>query len=541
LPQTGGKFQLMRTIPPNYRTAPRSVRKTKMNRMRLGILLFFSLMPLLYAGSATALAMPQDSEVSVIKADVTLVPVDAVVRDKNGALVDSLQINDFTVYDNGVAQAIALFSHEEMPLDVALVVDGSGSERSYVLELQNAALAVLQHLNPKKDQVALFCFGLGTIQLTGLTTDRLLLTHMIGKIPNMGGTDIKEALWEAAHFMRSRDPNRRRAIILISDNCESAESSKNNKETLDEMLEANAILYSIQTPGDNAGNIVANPKEIALLAGKTGGVVLNAKSVSDFHTALNSAIVSLKRSYTLGFYPSDKGKDGSYHTLKVKLTSYSDYGVQARAGYYVLGPSSSKIDKKTNEPDGRSRNSTPNFQGLLLPPTAPEFNNSSFISFFLQQIRQLENYDALLMQLSSDQRIHFAAAAKSYATPEGKINITIDLKIDAAQLFFQFVDGRYKGLLYVGILQNHKLIGGVRGYALSYSEEGFGQAVQSTIPLSITMSPPKPGDIQILVFQGPFSPLSFRVFRGMPSAIFGIQSVHPITEPQPSPLASPPQ
>jgi Ca-activated chloride channel homolog len=511
-----------------------------MNRMRLGILLFFSLMRLPHAGSAAALAMPQDREVSVIKADVTLVPVDAVVRDKNGALVDNLQINDFMVYDNGVAQEIALFSHEEMPLDVALVVDGSGSERSYILELQNAALAVLQHLNPKKDQVALFCFGSGTIQLTGLTTDRLLLNHMIGKIPSMGGTDIKDALWEAAHFMRSKDPNRRRAIILISDNCESAQIMKNNKETLDEMLEANAILYSIQTPGDNFGNTAANPKEIALLAVKTGGEVLNAKSVSDFHAALNSVILSLKHSYTLGFYPSDKGKDGSYHTLKVKLNSHSDFGIQARTGYYVLGSYTSKIDKKNKEPDSRSRNIAPNYQGQLLSPTAPQSDNSRFISLFLQQIMQLENNDALLKQLPRDQRLHFAATAKSHATPEGKQNITIDLKIDAAQLFFQFVDGRYKGLLYVGILQKNKLIGDVRGYALSYSEEGFGQAIQSTIPLSITMSPPKPGDIQLLVFQGPFAPAAISVF-GFASLIFDIQSVHPIIEPKPSPSASPPK
>jgi Ca-activated chloride channel homolog len=500
--------------------------------MRLGILLFFSLMPLPHAGSDAALTMPQDREVSVIKADVTLVPVDAVVRDKNGALVDNLQIKDFMVYDNGVAQEIALFSHEEMPLDVALVVDGSGSERSYVLELQNAALAVLRHLNPKKDQVALFCFGSGTIQLTGLTKDRLLLNHMIGKIPAMGETDIKDALWKAAHFMRSKEPNRRRAIILISDNCESASSMKNNKETLDEMLEANAILYSIQTPGDNAGNTVANPKEIALLAGKTGGEVINAKSLSDFHTALNSAILSLKHSYTLGFYPSDKGKEGSYHTLKVKLSSHADFGVQARTGYYVLGSSTSKIDKKNNEPNSHSLNSASNYQRQLLPPSSPELDNSRFISLFLQQIMQLENNDALLMQLSGDQRIHFAATAKSFATPEGKKSITIDLKIDAAQLFFQFVDGRYKGLLYVGILQKNQLIGDVRGYALSYSEEGFGQAIQSTIPLSITISPSKPGDIQTLVFQGPFTP-SFSYFLGIPSANFGIQSVHPTIEPKP--------
>jgi Ca-activated chloride channel homolog len=509
--------------------------ETKMNRMRLGILSFFSLMLLPHTGSAAVLAIPQDRDISVITADVTLVPIDAVVRDKNGALVDNLKIHDFAVFDNGVAQQITLFSHEEMPLDVALVVDGSLSERSYVLELQNAALAVLQQLNPKNDRVALFCFASGTIQLTGLTQDRFLLKNAIGKIPIMGGTDIKDALWEAAHFMRSKDPNRRRAIILISDNCETAPSNHKNKEALDEMLEANAILYSIQTPGDNSGNpaIAANLKEVALLAGKTGGAVLDAKSVSDFHTALNSAIMSLKHSYTLGFYPSDKGKDGSYHTLKVKLNSNSDCGIQARAGYYVLGPSTSKIDEKNKKPDSDSRKAAPNNRGLLPSSAAPDLDNPRFINFFLQQIiHDVENDAAYRKRLSSAQRIHFAATAKSHATPADKKNVIIDLKIDAAQLFFQFADGHYKGILYVGILQNNRLIGDIRGYTLKYPEEGFGQALQSTIPLSITMSPPKPGDIQILIFQGP----SFT----SESTIIGIQSVPIQPENQsPSPSASP--
>jgi hypothetical protein len=234
--------------------------------------------------------------------------------------------------------------------------------------------------------------------------------------------------------------------------------------------------------------------------------------------------MSLKHSYTLGFYPSDKGKDGSYHTLKVKLNSYADYSVQARAGYYVLGSPASKIDNKNKAPDSRSRKAAPNNRDLLPLSAAPDLDNQNFIRLFLQQILHPENNDTLKKQLSGDQRIRFAATAKSHATPEGKQNIIIDLKIDVAQLSFQFTDGRYKAVLYVGILQKNKLIGDVRGYALSYAEEGFGQAIQSTIPLSITMPPPKHGDIQMLVFQSPFASTSFFLF-GVQSANFGIQSV----------------
>jgi hypothetical protein len=134
-----------------------SIRKTKMNIRRVGIFLFFSQM-LLYAGVATELPMQQDQNVPAIKAEVSLVPVDVTVRNKEGSFVDNLQAKDFVVYDNGVAQKIDIFSHDEMPLDVALVVDG-GPDDSYKLELHNAAMTVLQQLNPKKDRVALFSTG----------------------------------------------------------------------------------------------------------------------------------------------------------------------------------------------------------------------------------------------------------------------------------------------------------------------------------------------------------------------------------------------
>jgi VWFA-related protein len=223
--------------------------------MFFGILYFFLQMLMPQFGNAAESPMPQDRDVPAIKADVSLVPVDVTVRNKDGSFVDSLQAKDFIVYDNGVARKIDLFSHEEMPLDVALVVASGENEQPYMLELQHAAMTVLQQLNPKNDRVALFCTGMWrygyAYQLTGLTQDRLLLTHQIGKIPNLHGSSLKDAVWEAALCLQSKGgPHRRRAIILISNHYELTLIGHSYKETLDEMLEAGTIFYSIQIPGN---------------------------------------------------------------------------------------------------------------------------------------------------------------------------------------------------------------------------------------------------------------------------------------------------
>jgi hypothetical protein len=64
----------------------------------------------------------------------------------------------------------------------------------------------------------------------------------------------------------------------------------------------------------------------------------------------------------------------------------------------------------------------------------------------------------------------------------------------------------------VGILQKNKLVGKIKEFALNYPEEGFGQALQSKMPLSITISPPKNGDIQVLIAnQGDVGLLSYGI------------------------------
>jgi hypothetical protein len=99
-----------------------------------------------------------------IKTKIALVSLDAVVRNKKGEFIDDLQQSDFKIYDDEVAQEIAVFSHDYKPLDIALVIDASSSEQKYRSQLREATLDVLQKLNPKEDRAALFCFGTYPIQ-----------------------------------------------------------------------------------------------------------------------------------------------------------------------------------------------------------------------------------------------------------------------------------------------------------------------------------------------------------------------------------------
>ena len=70
----------------------------------------------------------QLQEDAPIRVNVRLVRILATVKDPSGALVGSLNKDDFQVRDNGVPQNISVFERQtDQPLSVALLIDNSGS------------------------------------------------------------------------------------------------------------------------------------------------------------------------------------------------------------------------------------------------------------------------------------------------------------------------------------------------------------------------------------------------------------------------------
>src|SRR5260370_38336881 len=96
----------------------------------------------------------QDQGQGTIRVDVNLVLVDATVKTKDGQILANLKKDDFEVREDGVAQKVEIFSRDELPLDVALVLDLSDSIGPFLAPLRNAATIALAALNPG-DEAAL--------------------------------------------------------------------------------------------------------------------------------------------------------------------------------------------------------------------------------------------------------------------------------------------------------------------------------------------------------------------------------------------------
>ena len=279
-----------------------------------------------------------------MRVDVQLVLVEAFVRDERGP-VDTLAKEDFRLYEDGVAQEIRHFSRDELPLAVALVVDRSGSVAPFMPELRRAAYQALSQLK-RGDQVCLFSFASEVERLEDLTTDRNRIAERIADIRAGGGTNIVDAVFDAAYYLSVAARDRRRAIILVSDNQATVRGHSSQAETIRLALEAGVTVYSLKTPGEATPLTLKIPVwlggagSVRRITEETGGEILDVRGAGSLGAALAGVISRLKTRYTLGYQSTNPARDGSFRKIDVALTERFgrpglNYSVHARRGYYA--------------------------------------------------------------------------------------------------------------------------------------------------------------------------------------------------------------
>ncbi len=287
-----------------------------------------------------------------VKVDVNLVPIDVVVHDRSGQPKAALRKEDFRVFEDGVEQPIQMFSKDQAPLAVALVIDRSGSVTPLMGRIKTAAYQALQQLK-RDDTVCLFAFAGDVQRLDDLTNDRRRIAERIGTIKAGGGTHLMDAVDEALRYMHQAAPDHRRAVILISDNLE-GDSLTSVDRVVQTALESEAVVYSLKLterkiPHGMGSSILGLPipsipvpsigkDPVSTITQDTGGELFSVSS-SAIDSAFSSAISRLRLRYTLGYSPDKRSGSRHYHAVEVKLASRfgkagTDYTVLSRRGYY---------------------------------------------------------------------------------------------------------------------------------------------------------------------------------------------------------------
>jgi Ca-activated chloride channel family protein len=285
------------------------------------------------------------ASVATFKVDVNLVLVEVGVHDEHGHAAGNLKQEDFRIFEDGKEQEIRTFSHEELPLAVALVIDNSSSIVAALEELRAGALDTLALLK-RDDQVAIFSFGEKPEMVEGLTSDHEALSVDLWALSPYGGTALNDGLYEAALYLGRVARERRRAVILVSDNEPSDEERRDVPEVVRAAQQSGTPIYSVKV-----GNLQhsksfflshSEPRlhDVEKICRQTGGELIDTRTGTSVTAAMETILNWLKQGYTIGYSPSNRRQDGTYRTIEVRLNERSQartgkYTIYARQGYYA--------------------------------------------------------------------------------------------------------------------------------------------------------------------------------------------------------------
>jgi Ca-activated chloride channel family protein len=294
---------------------------------------------------ARAQSPDQGHDQGTIHVAVNLVLVDATVKNKDGQIMDNLKKDDFEVREDGVAQKVDIFSRDELPLDVALVLDLSDSIGPFLAPLRDAATIALAALKPN-DEVALFTFSTDAELRLALTKDKKKIADEINTFEARGATNINDGIFAAAEYLLKAPPNGRRVIILISDDVGTTAGGQGTQDIVTEAIASDAVLYNLKIPGYNPpatkfyASMIPGLVNIRKVMDATGGELFDVQNVAQLDTVFSALIQRIKTRYTLGYYTMANGAEGKPHKLDVRLASSfgkkgHDYSILAKNGYYV--------------------------------------------------------------------------------------------------------------------------------------------------------------------------------------------------------------
>src|SRR5579864_5435266 len=287
----------------------------------------------------------QGQDQSVIRVGVNLVLADATVKTKGGQIMADLKKEDFEVREDGSLQKLDVFSRDELPLEVALVLDLSDSIGPFLGPLRDAATTALAALKPD-DEVALFTFSTEAQLRVPFTKDKTEIANQINTFHAGGATNINDGIFIASENLLKTPPKGRRVIILISDDVGTDAGGQGTRDIVTEAIAADAVLYNLKIPGYNppatrfAASMIPGLVNIRKVMDATGGELFDVQDVAHLDSVFSALIHRIKTRYTLGYYTMANGAAGKPHKLDVRLASSfgkkgRDYSILAKNGYYI--------------------------------------------------------------------------------------------------------------------------------------------------------------------------------------------------------------
>jgi len=323
---------------------------------------------------------PEPPEYEVIRVSSNLVVMPVSVTDANGQPVLGLKVADFHIEEDGRAQDIAqLGDPEQVPLDVALLIDVSGTVNARFDFEKEAAARFLSQVLKSGDQAAIFTIDRTPVLQQASAPVEIARQKLRALTPaaDRGPTAYYDTVLEAGRFLIKNTPeSHRRVIIVISDGednfsnrvrdssmaayratkdetdltpaararilkaSETALQTGHRKaqaEVQQEVQTANAVFYSINPSGQALRlNVISTRAQEAMhqLAMATGGTAFVPEKIENLEAVFGRIASELRAQYLLQYYSNNKSGSAQFRRIAVSTPAQPQLRVRAREGYY---------------------------------------------------------------------------------------------------------------------------------------------------------------------------------------------------------------
>ena len=311
-----------------------------MHRRRAALLAASLLLPLhpLAAQAPRPTATPRPPTFGV---GIEIINLNVSVTDPRNRYVTELGAADFAVYEDGIKQELSLFTNENLPISLVLMIDSSASMDEKLPTAQTAAIRFARTLRAE-DSAQIVQFNDRATVLQDFTADQAELEAAVRRTRASGPTALHNALYIALKDLtriKKRDELRRLAVVLLTDGEDTA-SLITDEQVIDLAKKTEINIYAISLrpnrPQDRERMSFSQAAHLlTVLTRETGGQVHFPNSLTELDSVYDRIAEELRTQYSIGYVSNNARRDGKWRRIVVRVPDREGITVRHKLGYYA--------------------------------------------------------------------------------------------------------------------------------------------------------------------------------------------------------------
>jgi VWFA-related protein len=269
----------------------------------------------------------------VFRKQVEEVVLHATVVDDQGNPVPGLDKSAFTVFEDGVAQPVTSFRREDVPVEMGIVIDNSGSMREKRDAVNQAVLNLIRASN-SKDEIFVVNFSQNSYLDQDFTSDVNLLQAALHQVSAKGSTALYDAIVASSVHLRNNSDLKKKVLLVITDGQDNM-SAQTLQEASRRLQQANGpTLYAIGLLGSGLQN--SGRDALQQLAKGTGGVAYFPGTLDQVDTITRTIAHDIRGQYMIAYRPKNQNARPEYQSVKVEAHApgYRALTVRTKTGYF---------------------------------------------------------------------------------------------------------------------------------------------------------------------------------------------------------------